>query len=258
MPVEYDCGNANCTARIEYSIAETANPSHVVASGNTTTSIPLHATTFPNALYTMTIKVYCGGNLCTTSEHEIIVDCTPPVTNTSCNNTCTVQLTNSNAAGINQNTTLHASEWQQQFTFTGAGNNITELRASVTNITVNAVDDNGVENTECLSCTNNPAAWASIVNGTGVTGITPVVNINGTDNNAPVTIQQNQNPRQIIWANNGNTFSVSNPVKLSFLLPPPSALTCCIRRATVCVKFTFRDNNCTECVINKCFEAEIK
>jgi hypothetical protein len=68
-----------------------------------------------------------------------------------------------------------------------------------------------------------------------------------------------QNPREVIW-NNGTTVSIPNGtnIGMSFILPPPSGIDCCELKGKICVKFIFRDKDCKECEVIKCFEFVIK
>jgi uncharacterized repeat protein (TIGR01451 family) len=176
------------------------------------------------------------------------INCIPSTTTIS--NTSKVSLINNNTTGI--------SQLLQSFSFSGLPTNIKEVRAVLTNIKIFAENENGIKTEECLSCLNDPIAWGSIVNGSTITTTTKKININGVETIATGTILKNQNPKQITWVNGGNVFAVSTPIELSFLLPKKSTLPCCTRKATICVKFIFRNDKCEECIVKKCFDVEIK
>ncbi|MBP6430682.1 MAG: SprB repeat-containing protein [Ferruginibacter sp.] len=206
-----------------------------------------------NTSYTLTYTLKSNDIVCKTIVIPIITECTqPPICIT-----CTTKVDTSIKVSLTNNANLSASQLTQSFSFSGLPANITEVRATVTNIKLFAVDEKGVIKEECLSCKNEPRTWASIINGTGITGITPKININGTETNAPVTLAADINSRNISWKN-GSIFSINNPLQLTFLLPQKSTLPCCTRKATICVKFVFRNDRCEECIVTKCFDVEIK
>jgi hypothetical protein len=68
-----------------------------------------------------------------------------------------------------------------------------------------------------------------------------------------------QNPREVIWNNgtNLNSPNITN-IGMSFILPPAPAIDCCELKGKICVKFTFRDNDCKECEAIACFDFLIK
>jgi hypothetical protein len=179
-------------------------------------------------------------------------NCTPPVCTT-----CQTVVSGTNKISLISNSTTGVSLLSQSFSFTGLPTNITEVKATLTNLKLWATDETGAINDQCLTCITNPMVWGSIINGGGIAGIVPKINISGAETNAPVSISKNQNPRQIVWKN-GSNFSVNNPIQLSFYLPSASTLKCCTRKATICIKFVFRNDKCEECIAIKCFDIEIK
>lgn len=203
--------------------------------------------------YKVRYRIFVNGVECDKCYANVTVTCPSPVCspcNATISNTSILSLTNNNTTGISQLT--------QSFSFSGLPASVTQVRAVVTNLTITATDENGNKNNECLFCIDKETTWGSIVNGTGITGLVPTVNINGIETAAPVSLLSNQNPREITWFNNGSVFSVVNPIQLSYLLPAKSVLTCCIRKATICIKFIFRNDKCEECVVRKCFDVELK
>jgi hypothetical protein len=181
-----------------------------------------------------------------------VANCDPPKCTPCQSITCT-----SNTIGLTSQPNLLGSELTQSFTFAGLPLSITEVKATVTNIKLFAVDENGVAKEECIACNFDPRTWASIINGSSIAGVVPKININGIQNNAPITLLPTANARNIVW-NNSSVISVNNPLQLTFLLPEKSSLPCCKRKATICVKFVFRNDVCEECTVNKCFDVEIK
>jgi hypothetical protein len=135
--------------------------------------------------------------------------------------------------------------------------NITEVRANVVSYTI---DDNYKK--ECMQCVNLPFTWASVSTATNINTAPPkitmyggvsVPSFNGTGAGAY------QNPREVIW-NNGTNLNAPNitNVGMSFILPPTPTIDCCELKGTICVKFTFRDNDCKECEVIACFNFVIK
>ena len=141
--------------------------------------------------------------------------------------------------------------------------NITEVRANVVNYIISDNYDK-----ECMKCINYPYTWASFAAATAfrqtVGAVLPNITMYGGTSlryffGGGSFGNKYQNPREIIW-NNGITFSIPNNTKLglAFLLPPTPLIDCCELRGRVCVKLTFRDNECKECEEYVCFPFEIK
>lgn len=250
--------DVNCQANCPYSVTaeliDIATGLPVQSQTNVSPSNPFNVTfTVPGINnYIITYHILVNGIECDKCTVNIKVECPPPVC-ASCNAT----VSNTTKASLIANSSLHVTQLTQLFTFTGLPTSITEIRAVVTDIIISATDDAG-NNKECLSCISNPIAWGSIIKGSHIAGATATINVGGTDQHTPIALQIDQNPRQIAWAGNGNVFNVNNPLEITFYLPPASALSCCTRKANICVKFVFRDNNCQECIVRKCFDVEIK
>jgi len=68
-----------------------------------------------------------------------------------------------------------------------------------------------------------------------------------------------QNPRELVW-NNGTVIPIPNNtnIGMNFILPPMPKIDCCELKGRICVKFTFRDNDCKECEVIACFDFVIK
>jgi hypothetical protein len=146
----------------------------------------------------------------------------------------------------------------QTFAISGlASANITEVRANVHSYTI--TDNYGKE---CMKCVNLPFTWASIASAGNIGaapglitmyGGTGAPSFNGSGTGAY------QNPREVIW-NNGNPISIpdNTNIGMNFILPPVPAIDCCELKGRICVKFTFRDNDCKECEVIACFDFVIK
>ncbi len=240
----YICADPACIGTVTYSLF---HPS----MGTSTGTLPLNFTPTQNGIYSITIFGWCGGVKCDSCSIRIVVDgcdsipCCPyeiKVTPKDITYTVGVGSTIVNSSfGIS----------------IPAIANITEVRANVVSYTI---DDNYKK--ECLQCVNLPFTWASVASAANINtappkitmyGGTSVPSFNGSGAGAY------QNPREVIW-NNGTNLNAPNitNVGMSFILPPTPTIDCCELKGKICVKFTFRDNDCKECEVIACFNFVIK
>jgi hypothetical protein len=246
---------SNCTATVN---ADLYNGSILVQSYtniSNTNYANINFTTSGN--YNLVYHLIVNGIECQKCPIKIIVNCPPP----SCV-PCNAIIISTAKYSIFNDVVRKFSFLVQSFNFSGLPTNITEVRAVVTDVKTFAVDLNGNANEECLSCNNSPHTWGSIIGADPIGNIAPTINFKGVELNTPIPINimliyRDKNSRQVTWKN-GTIFNVTNPIKLNFLLPPFSALSCCTRKATICIKFIFRNDKCEECVVRKCFDVEIK
>ncbi len=245
----YNCADSNCTANVVYSLY---NSSGLVSTSNTIFTIPAG---LPNGNYTFTIQAYCNDSLCSQCEIKIKKDC-PPLPPSPCKN-CDTQIINSTTVSALANTFLNGTEIVQSFAFTGLSSTLTNIRATVEKVTIYAVDEKGKKSDVCLKCITNPITWGSLINGSGIP-MPATVLVNGIAKSLPFIPSQHHNPREINWANGGSTFSLTSPIQLHFVLPLKSSFPCCTIKASICIKFTFRNDKCEDCEILKCFDIEIK
>ncbi|MBL7701750.1 MAG: hypothetical protein JNM14_05840 [Ferruginibacter sp.] len=244
-----NCQNI-CSATVNGTLFNNGVPVQTYTNISASNLAVVNFTTSGN--YTFLYRYYVNGVECSKCDVRINVNCPPPVC-TPC--PVTVSTSTVSVTTVANEATSNAI---QKFTFANLPANILTVKASVTDVKLWAVDENGKANEECLSCNNNPKNWASIFNGTGVSGATPKLSMNGGHVNAPVVLQPQQNTRSIIWHNGTSPLSISNDIQLYFKLPLSSTLSCCKRKATVCIKFVFRNDKCEDCLVNKCFDIEIK
>lgn len=245
-----NCQN-NCNAVINGDLY--LNGSLMQSYSNISITNPANLSFTASGGYTFIYRLMVNGVECSKCPVEIKVNCPPP-TCTPCKTTITG--TAKNLQMPYQNITSHI----EAFTFNNLPANITEVKAVATNFSMKYIDAGGKENNECALCNVPAAAWASIFGGGAIDGIKPTVNISGVETNSNITLPQiypDKNPRQATWSN-GSILNVSNTITVGFILPPASTLSCCTRRATICMKFIFRDNNCMECIVNRCFDVDIK
>jgi hypothetical protein len=241
----YLCADTKCNGAVTYSLTD---PGGSTSTGN----LPLTFTPTQTGTYTLTLYGWCGTTLCDSCVIKFKTDCPPPP--------CCPYDIKADAGTIQYDYTQipNATVGMQTFTINGLGTaNITEVRADVYSYTI--TDNFGKE---CMKCVNLPFTWASIASA-GNIGAVPgkitmyggvgVPSFNGSGAGAY------QNPREVIW-NNGGPISIPNGtnIGMNFILPPVPAIDCCELKGKICVKFTFRDNQCKECEAIACFEFVIR
>ncbi|MEO6539828.1 MAG: PKD domain-containing protein [Ferruginibacter sp.] len=242
----YLCADQACNGAVTYSLQP---PSGSPVTG----SMPPAFTFTPilNGTYTLTMYGWCGTTICDSCVIKFKTECVEPC--------CPYDITAATGTVKYDYAQIpNATVAAQTFTINGlALANISEVRANVISYTI---DDNYKK--ECMKCVNLPFTWASI-SSTGNIGAVPgkitmyggttVLSFNGTGAGAY------QNPREVIW-NNGAPISIPNGtnIGMNFILPPVPAIDCCELKGKICVKFTFRDNDCRECEVIACFDFLIK
>ncbi len=239
----YLCKDSSCNEKVTYKLKPPTGP---VTTGN------LALTIIPNTsgVYTLTLYGWCGTQICDSCKITFKTVCDSSV---CCPYEIKVTPKNPTyAAGINS--TLVSNN----YTITlPASLNVTEVRANVVSYTI---DDNFKK--ECMQCINLPYTWASVSTATSINACPPkitmfggssVPSFNGSGSGAY------QNPREVIW-NNGSNLNAPplTNIGMTFILPPKPGIDCCELKGKICVKFTFRDQNCKECEIISCFDFLIK
>ena len=239
----YNCADIACNSAVTYTLVQ--------PSGTITGNVPLTFTPNQTGNYTLTLYGWCGNKICDSCVIKFKTDC--PV-DTAC---CPYEI----KAEPKQPTYVAGATStivSNNFAITiPAIANITEVRATVVSYTI---DDNYKK--ECMKCVNLPFTWASVSTATNINtappkitmyGGTTVPAFNGSGTGAY------QNPREIVW-NNGSNLNSPNitNIGMSFILPPTPTIDCCELKGKICVKFTFRDNNCKECEVIACFDFLIK
>ena len=247
------CQN-NCVATITADLINNAGTT-LQTQTNVTITNPFNVifNTVGNNQYTIIFHLLVNGLECDKCLVNIKVDCPPPTCNT-----CVTKLTN-----LKQDTLVPyqgITSLVEAFTFANLPANIIQVKATVTNFIFTYVDANNKINDECATCNTNVTSWASVFGGDKIDGIKPTVNINNVETNSPVTLPQmvpNKNPRQATWSNNGAILNVPSIIKVGFILPAKSTLTCCTAKANICLKFVFKNDKCEECIVYKCFDVDI-
>jgi PKD repeat protein len=241
LNASYMCIPQNCPATITYQLT-----GPISQTGN----LPLSLSGLPAGSYSIIIMAYCGGKICKECKLNFEVVCEKDCCPYDIKATIQSQTTSMSPG----NTHLLVN---QGFNFTGlTGASLTEIRAEVLSYNLTSQFPE-----QCIGCKNLLKGWASIYDGNVMGPVIPKVNLAGVMTNAPIIVSSlsaYSNPREIVWNNGGNIFSIVQPVTLGFILPKPSPLDCCDATAEICVKFTFRDKDCKECEVIICFKVVIK
>ena len=238
----YNCADVACNSAVTYTLVQ--------PSGTTSGNVPLTFTPSQTGNYTVTIYGWCGNKICDSCVIKFktncdSVPCCPYEIKAEPKQPTYVVGATSTIVSNNFNITIPAIA------------NITEVRANVVSYTI---DDNYKK--ECMQCVNLPFTWASVSTATNINTAPPKITMYGgatvpSFNGSGTGVYQN--PREIIWNNGSN---LNNPnittIGMSFILPPTPTIDCCELKGKICVKFTFRDNNCKECEVIACFDFIIK
>ena len=238
----YTCPQPNCPGHVEYVFSG--------PTGTTTGTMPLNFSLSMTGTYTLTLYGYCGTKKCDSCVVKFKTDC--PV-DSSC---CKYNISVSNP--VTTFTTLSsppATVVNALFNISGPpGNLFTQIRAEITDYTISSNYNN-----ECLNCKAFPYAWASMYQPGNAGSIQPQITMFGSTVSAfnPSGAGMYQNPREVTWTS-ASPFALPPSLNLSFLLPSASIIDCCELTAKICVKFTFRDKDCRECVALVCFTVIIK
>ncbi len=240
----YNCVGVNCKSDVTYTLQP---PIGLPTSG----SLPITFTPSLPGTYTLTMYGWCDGKICDSCVVKFITDC---VKDSSC---CPYEIKIKQAPSIQTSVINNpaATVANGNFTFTGpTGNLFTEVRAQVVSYNLYSNFNN-----ECLNCKSYPFSWASIYQPGLIGSMPPQITMFNAVTNAfnPAGAGMYQNPREVIWSS-ATPFALPSNINISFLLPPSSIIDCCELTAKICVKFTFRNNDCKECEVIVCFEVPIK
>jgi len=237
----YSCAQPNCNGTVGYTFTPAVGSP---TSGN----LPFTYTPTVSGNYTVELYGKCGGKICDTCKIVFHVDC-PKDTN-CCKHDIKVQ-----AGNVTYTPNTNSTIAGQTFTINGlSGVNLSEVRAEVL-----SYDLSSNFNNECLGCKTLPFTWASINSAGNIGVVPPQITLYGTTTAvfSPTGAAVYQNPREVTW-NNGSLFTITGPIGINFILPPTPTLDCCELSGRICVKFTFRDENCYECEAIVCFNVKIK
>ena len=240
------CGFPNiCPPKLTYTLQQpTGSP--IIGT------LPLTFTPNQTGTYSITLYGWCGTKICDSCVIRFKTECDSV--------TCCPYQIKADTTPVKYNYVLipNATVVTENFTISGLSTaSITEVRANIVSYTIT---DNF--NQECMKCVNLPFTWGSVSSATNIGNVPPKITLFG---GATVSTfigsgaGAYQNPREIVW-NNNTTISIPNNtnIGINFIVPPPSGIDCCELKGKICVKFTFRDNDCKECEVTKCFEFKIK
>lgn len=193
---------------------------------------------FACGTYTIRVIPYCGDGKqkisCDTTYFKITITCEPP----SC-------------CPIKPSITVKESSNQPKFS-AGVGTNASSLFGLYLDVnTVNPLSEIRVTvedfqlsgETGCISCKNYPATWGNLWSG----------NFNGEQMNATKGAVFGSNDmsldnREVIYRPGSLINAQNGKLALAITLPPASDISCCIIKASICLKITFKDSNCKECI----------
>lgn len=239
----YVCAKDFCNDTSKYKLIPAVGPA---VTGN----LPLTYVPTTSGSYTIIIYGYCGGKLCDSCVSTYKVECPK---DTNC---CKYQI-KVDPGTVKYTSTSSATIASQTFSVSGlTGIPLTEVRAEVLSYTLSNVATNC--DAECCN-QNLPFQWASINSAANIGTVPGLINLYGSSVavfNGTGT-QVYMNPREVVW-NNGSSFLISGPIGIRFFLPPLPTLECCELKGRICVKFTFRDENCKECEVVACFDVLLK
>jgi len=243
LNANYLCADASCNGAVTYTLVQ--------PSGTTSGNLPLTFTPSQTGTYTVTMYGWCGNKICDSCVIKFVTNCD----SLPC---CPYEIkADTSAVTYNYIQIPNATLLTENFSISGLSTaNITEVRANVVSYTI--TDNFGKE---CLKCVNLPFTWASTASATNIGAVAPKITMYGGNvpsfNGSGAGVYQN--PREIIW-NIGTSISLPNNtnIGINYIVPPLPAIDCCELKGRICVKFTFRDNDCKECEVIKCFDFVIK
>ncbi len=245
LNASYLC-NGNCGATYTWTLTNDATTVQV-ANG---TSLPIDLSRYNAALqcgtYTLTIKAKCGTTNCESLTIPITIICEPP---SCCKAIITTDLGYVRIDGvsnINAPNAYSRGEFNFNFNFSQP---ISELRMSVEEFRLIASSPN------CLNCNNRPVTWGNLlsaaINGTTGYVALPLTGVSLPTGNAAADY------REAVY-NTGTPISPgAGRASLILSLPAITELSCCEVKVYICIKFTYKDLQCRECVQMICGEYKI-
>ncbi|MFN8242824.1 MAG: hypothetical protein U0X40_02115 [Ferruginibacter sp.] len=240
--IKYTC-KGNCSATTKWTITKDAGGGSIgPVSG--TGDISIDFSTYSNRLdcgaYTLTIVPTCNGKECDPFKLNIVIVCEPP----SC---CPVQISTDKVQFSVNSTTNPAAASTLNGTINFSANAfMSAIRMEVEEFRLQA------NSQHCLLCSNRPQTWGNILRAS-FNGI-PGKLFNGSPIPSPA---MSADYREAVFAGNQPIDINNGKLIFSLSLPAITDLDCCDVSVYLCIKVTFRDNNCKECVQMICKEIKL-
>ncbi len=240
LNANYLC-NGNCGATYSWTIKDATSTS--ITSG---TTLPIDLAKYNAQLkcgkYTLEIKSKCGDSNCESLIIPITIICEPA-------NCCKAQIDiDLEKISINAETNLSGKPYStvnlnyvMNFSLP-----MSEVRVSVEEFQLKSKSPN------CLTCNNRPVTWGNIL----------AASINGS--NMPLSGNMGMTTGNIAADYREAVYNIGVPLSpssaglnIQLSLPTITDLSCCEVTAYVCLKFTFKDTQCRECVQMVCGEIKL-
>lgn len=212
---------------------------------NSGAGLPINLSTFNNLAcgdYIIKINAVCNGVKCNPLQINFTVSCTPPP---CCPPNIIIDVKPTQQAIIANSNPNGYSLLTQGFAIT------TNVPMSEVRVNVEEFVMTGDPSESCIACKNRPNTWGSL--------------LNGTMNGSPMTVPSPLLPTSIVYEDNreldykpGSLFTLTNSASnFQIALPPVSDLACCKINIYICLKFTFKDKDCRECVVMYCMPVSL-
>lgn len=232
----YQC-TGNCNAAYTWSITNAAGAA--VVSG---TTLPIDLSRYNTQLqcgkYSLSIKAKCGDSNCGSQTIPINIICEPPVD--CCKAAIDIDLKTSTVKPVTNllNPLAFSTAnfvYNMQFS-----QPMSEVRVSVEEFSLSSTSPN------CLNCNNRPVTWGNILDA-DINGAQMA--ITGLSGFPTGSIQADY--REAVYSG-ALLMPSSAGLRIKLSLPAVTDLSCCEVYAYVCLKFTFKDTQCRECVQMVC------
>ncbi|MBC7510686.1 MAG: hypothetical protein H7320_18360, partial [Ferruginibacter sp.] len=232
----YQC-TGNCGATYSWNIAGSTGVS--VASG---TSLPIDLSKYNSLLkcgnYNLIIKTKCGNSDCESLVLPIAIICEPP---SCCKAEIKVDLIKNDVTAVINIPNPNAYSTDNLSFNLNFSVPMSEVRVSVEEFRLVANSPN------CLNCNNRPVTWGNILsaslNGAGMA-------LSGLVGQPTGSLPADY--REAVYNTGGLILPPSAVLNLSLSLPAVTDLKCCEVSVYACIKFTFKDAQCRECVKMVC------
>lgn len=237
LNANYTCAGT-CSSIINWTLTNTVTNAQVAAGNLNNGSINLSQfNSLACADYKFVFTPSCGGTTCPPCEFNISIVCNPP---TCCPTQTQIGIEHGNATYTSSTNPNGAGTYSQAFIING-NVPMSEIRIDVEHFEINSTDP------DCISCKNPAKTWGSLnsaaFNGNGF--VRPIISV-------PFNGSINSNPRELVYKP-GSLININNSViNVNVAMPNASPVDCCVLTANLCLKFTFKDAQCRECIYLVC------